>query len=201
MRNSYSPDSGGIIETRPTDAEFVRLDLLGERGVGAEVEINVRIDAAQHFLIVADIPPGEIVRREAAFIAPLRWIAEAADEIGDGIAILPHGQPRQIDAGRPGPLAGNGGIKAGMHVRGDGRRILFRQRAGVVLRHRVADQFRELTHGQIARERLGVFLRPFAVRPVAAGTLRFVKRSPVRRSRRRRSKSQCDRETSWQATE
>src|SRR4051812_23889675 len=80
--------------------------------------------------------------------------AEAADDVGDGVAVLADGEAGQLDAGGPVPLAGQPGVEGIMDVDGHRLGLPGRERAGGAFRHGLADDVGQLGDGAVAFEAL-----------------------------------------------
>ena len=90
----------------PADAKQDRVELFRVRARGREVEFDDAIDPVDDPLVVVESAGVEVFTANAALFAPLAGSAERADQIGDRIAVLLDGQPRQLDPGRSIPRPG-----------------------------------------------------------------------------------------------
>src|SRR5262249_17976924 len=152
------------------DEELVRLDLVGDGAVRAEVEADLGVGAFEGPLVVAEASAGEVLGVQAALVVPLAGGAEAADEVGDGGAILADGEAGQFDAGGAVAFAGGSRIEGVVDVGGDLVGVVADARARVVLGHGLGDEFGELGDGAVAGQGVGVAaLVALAVGAVAGG--------------------------------
>src|SRR5206468_1095996 len=117
----------------PADRELVRLDLVGEGAGGAEVEADFRVNAGQDAVREVEAALLVVLRLQAALPVPAAGGTEAADEVGDGVAVLADGQPGQLDARRLVPLPGLRRVEGVVDERGDLPRVVGGQAAGVLL--------------------------------------------------------------------
>ena len=163
------PRLRGHDPARPADREPRRLEpaLLGPRR--AEVEGDRRVDSFEHQPLVAVKPAGlEVVPREpSGRIGGGRLVAEAADNVGEGVAVLPHRQSGKLHAGRPVAVAGDRGVKGAMDVVGHLPGRLPRHQRRIFLGHGLVDGGRELADRPVTNERVGVVGRAEPPRAVA----------------------------------
>ena len=167
--------------TRPADAELRIGGLVALRQVGAEVELHLQVVAIK--LLVAVAPTAEVLGLQplAAVDPPAAVPAEAADEVGHGMAVLVHGQTGQVDPCGLVLLLGGGAVERLVHVRGDGRGFFLGQAFRGVFGHRLADDLGQLRDGHFPGQRLGILLRhTLTLVAVAFGALGLVQLRPVR---------------------
>jgi len=62
----------------------------------AEVELHHRIDAIESAVLVAEAARLEVFAVQAMLIVPAAGAAQAADQVGHGVAVLAHGEARQL---------------------------------------------------------------------------------------------------------
>src|SRR5207302_8657097 len=85
----------------PADGELLGVELLRLGAGGAEVEADAGVEAVEGALVGAEAAGVEILAAQAALVVPRAGgRAEAADEVGDGVAVLADGQAGQLDARR-----------------------------------------------------------------------------------------------------
>ena len=155
----------------PADGKLVRFGLAFDRPVGAEVETHLRVDPFLDAVLVAEAALLEILRAEAAPLVPSHRGAEAAHQVGDGVAILADGEPGQGDPRRPIPFSGDQRIKCFVDVRRHALGLRGRQAAGSVLRHGPGNHFRQVHHRLVADERLPMPFGALPLGPVAGDAL------------------------------
>ena len=143
--------------TGPTDCETVGLKTLRigtlETEIKVHLRINLFIDEACLPIKVAAIEilsPQPVGRFDAGGA-----VAEAGEEIGSGVLILPDREPGEVDAGGAIAIAGDCRIEGGVDIVGDLTGRVTGDRGGVVFRHGLVDVGGELVDRTVADERLG----------------------------------------------
>ena len=127
-------------------------------------------------------PPPRRPRRPARAYSPLRprdssqrpGVAEAADQVGHGVAILAHRDARQLDPRRTEGIAGLRGLRVErlIDIGGDPIGILAHALPRRILGHRLGDDPRQALHRALADQRTRIMIvRPFPRRPMACGAL------------------------------
>ena len=171
----------GDERTAPLHGETVGAGLLWNGGVGAVIEVHLPVHPRLDFVV--EVARGEIAGAQAGFaVARLFSSTEAAEQIGDGVHVLPIGEADEFDAG--GMVAGTGlaGVEGIIDVARHGGGILADAFLGRFLGHVLVDVARELLDGPVAVERVIVFfLHAFAILPVALHALLLVNRAAIRR--------------------
>ena len=104
---------------------------------------------------------------EAPNFTPGSGLAETADQVGDGVAILPDRQAREFHPGRLVPSLGDLGIEGFVDIVRDGFRLFAHAGPRVVLRHRLLDIPGQLRDRAIPGEGLLIFFGSLAARPMA----------------------------------
>ena len=93
----------------PAPGEVLHRILLGDRAIRPEIEPDLRVDALEGGA-TATAPPAttgpRVLALEAPRLVPAARVAEAADQVGHGVAILPDGHAREFDPRRPIGIAG-----------------------------------------------------------------------------------------------
>ena len=109
---------------------------------------------------------------EPALVVDLDGSAKAADEVGQGIAILTHGEPRDLDHRRPVFPPCLFRVESPVDVFGNLRGLRTDTGSGIILRHFLGDVGGQRNHrfvpGKRVRERVW---RPFADDAMAPGAL------------------------------
>ncbi len=134
----------GQDRTAPADGELVGLELLGVRAGRAEIEADDGIQSFQDAVTVTETPRLEILPAQAALLIPTARRAKTADQVGDGIAVLAHGEACQLNPRRLVARLGLFGIEGLVDVGGDPLGIRADALAGVVFGHRLGDEAGEL---------------------------------------------------------
>ena len=146
-----------------------------DRAVDAEVEADLRVNAIEG-VVAAPPPPRRrraaraVLPLEPAPIVPAGLAAEAADQVGQGVPVLAHGQPRQLDPRRPHRVAGlrGPGVERVVDIGGHLVGVRAHAGAGLVLRHGLGDQLRQAGHRALADQRARIMVvGPLARCPVA----------------------------------
>ena len=164
--------------TGPSDREAVGLESLRVGPLEAEIKIDLWVDlfVDKARLAVKTSTPEILGPQAAAAVDARAAIAEAGDQVGGGVLILPDREPGEFHAGRPIAIAGHGRIEGAVDVFGhlpgrvpcDPRRI--------VLRHRLIDIGGELVDRAVTDERFGHVLRAGAGIAMAAAAVFAVDR-------------------------
>ena len=145
---------------------------LGERVARVKIETHQSIDTIER-LPVGHRPPRFVITAHSALrsrhgIGP----AKLFDEIGDGVDVLPVGQPHELDTRRMIPCPGFARIKRLVDVTSHRLGVRAHTLLGLIVRHILVDVTREFLDRPVAVEGLVVFaLHSFAVFPVAFDTL------------------------------
>ncbi len=164
----------------PVDRELTGLHLLGIGAPFTEVEPDLRVDAFKirppAAKTAAPAPsaarsPFRILPAKPALLVPDPWATEAPDQVGDGILILPDGQPGILDPRRLVPLLRRTGIKRLVDIRGHLVRIGPDARSRVILGHRLGDQPGELRDRPIPGQGPLVLVTPLARRAMTRRAL------------------------------
>ncbi len=147
-------------------------------GIGLLVPKSNRISGLNALQVAASAAappptrPRRILSLEAPRLVPISGIAEAADQVGHGVAVLPHGQARELDPRRPERVAGLRGLRVErvIHIGSDVPGILTHARPRIILGHRLGDDLRQTLHRALADQRLRiVIVGPFPRRTMARG--------------------------------
>ena len=117
--------------------------------------MHVRIDLVVDTLDDVEVAAMEIARPQSPCFFDARPVAvEAADNVGQCVLMLPHGQPREFHSGRPIAVLRDGRIKPGMDVFRHVAGSIASHRRRIVFWHRVVNIVGQLGHGAIAHELL-----------------------------------------------
>ena len=166
---------GGHDRSHPADRKPIGLEAFRVGTLHAEVEVHLRVDLlVDQFLPIERASLEILGPQSAAVVDSGATLAKARDEIGDGVLILPHGEPGELDAGRPVAVAGHGRIEGAVDVLGHVPGGVAGDLRGVVLRHRLVDVGGELVDGAVADELFRHILGANAIVGVAAGAVLLV---------------------------
>src|SRR5262245_28871715 len=84
----------------PTDGKLIRVELVRLRPALAEIELNFRVQPCQYAITIAKSPSLEIPALQPVLISCLGRGPERRHQVRDGVAILAHREPRQLDPRR-----------------------------------------------------------------------------------------------------
>ena len=172
VRGGIEGEPGGVIcaehdliDTRlrrhdracPEDRKTVGLESLRVGAFHAKIKIDLRVDLfVDEARLPVEVAAAEILGPQAAAVVDAgAGGAEARDQVGGGVLILPNGEPGEFHASGPAAIAGHRRIEGAVDVfghlpgcvTGDLRRIVFR--------HRLVDVGGQLVDRAITDERFG----------------------------------------------
>ena len=141
----------------PSDGKPVGLEPLRVGALEAEIEIDLRVDLlVDEACLPIEVARVEILGPQAAAIVDARAaVAEAGDQVGGGVLILPDRQSGEFHPRRPVAIAGHGRIESGVDVFSHLPGCVGSDRRGIVLRHRLVDVGGQLIDRAVADERVG----------------------------------------------
>jgi hypothetical protein len=158
----------------PSRRKLFFLDLLR---LGTRV-LEIEVDGCIEPLELPIAPPRPlrfvILPLQAALGRRFAARTKRADQISERIAILPHGQPRQLDPRRVQPGLRVLRIERIVHVLRHALRIRPHAIARRILRHRLADKLRQLENRAIAGQCVRILVGPLAVVAVTRSTVLLV---------------------------
>ena len=128
------------------------------------------VDAVDVALVVLKPAGVEVLAAEAVAVVRFHRRPEAADEVGEGVAVLLHGQSGELDPRRGVPVPGGFRVERFEDEFGDLVGRLSGTRARVVLGHRLRNQFRELGDGLVGGDGFGLGLGWFGRGGRSAGS-------------------------------
>ena len=132
------------------------LELIGVGAGIAPVEIHFGVGAFEFEFFLVEVARVVIGGVQAALGTPGAPRMEAGDQIEDGVLMLPDGEMRELDAGGFVAHAGVGRVESVVDIRGDFGGVVGGAFVVGVVGHCFVDELRELDHGFIAGERIGV---------------------------------------------
>ena len=143
--------------TSPADREAVGLKPFRVGALEAEIKIDLWVDLlVDEARLAVEVASVEILGPQAAAAVDARAaIAEAGDQVGGGVLVLPDGEPGEFHPGRPVAIAGHGRIEAAVDVFGHLPGRVTGDLRRIVLRHRLVDVGGELVDRAVADERFG----------------------------------------------
>ena len=149
---------GGLDQSFPTRGELVRLELLGVGAGDSEVESDGRVGPLDRRVVTAPRPPVVVISAaKAAEFERGGRLAEAGDQVGDGVLVLADREPRQFDPGWGDPGACDRRIEGVVNEGGHRAGLVPLAFPGGVGRHRLIDQLREARDRPLAGQGLRVF--------------------------------------------
>ena len=148
---------GGENRAVPANGVVAGIHLLRLGARFSEIEFHLRINAGNDELFAAFRFHGVVVGLESAGLGPDHRPAKTGDQFGDGIAVLPGGQPSQFDPGRLVARLGVLRIERVVNVGGNLCGIFSGAFYGIFGRHRLGDELGKLGRRTITDERLSIF--------------------------------------------